>query len=1228
MKQGLKYIYNLTELQKEIQKHCNEAKTIRFYSSDFTNYQAKSDNLYLAYQKPHFIFEEWLKGYLCTLISSQRQIQIYDYCHFNEKDIDEPKIFYLDKKWKKIIPQQHKTQAINHKEYIEVFLKQSHTSKILYDFIAFLNPKGKSIDEMIEEILARKDRGKELLKEGILKKLKAPLMERILSMKELQIFNQKDAKESLERIFDNLLNDIEAINQEGNKELIKELLELFLNIINIFKLKKLLAKTNIFITGADLLFEGGGRFLKILEWHNNKYNYAIYKNLIKLLIDDLAPIILLADNGIFHQSIMIDNKICIEFSGMDIKNFTIKANIKQELAVCFKSDKEIFSTKSHLDDLKFNILNDYEKDSAMIFGKNHIEKILKEQMNTSHNRLTFIESPFFNSIKLAQIIKENQQFQKEKNESYNIQNYLLITNAPRKYNAGLNQKLMENILGNKIYYPDIKDEKNNEILSQAPKDYEESINYSRYKIALNQKTKEYKAAFVLSLSPFVCINYAEYEEFKNRQEQYLKLKNNPSDKLDDMQEYLDFKNNANNIEKILNYYHIQQYFIQANNKQAILEKEKQYFKEGIDCIREYIKSIIQERKITYDSYHTDYAASVSKERFSIMDVLLLSLTLYVIKNFYISISQEDKNWWEIANYESLAIENQEELKFLPINVYLTLEENQNIPLCLSKKRKQELEECFANQKENIFCIEEFVELMEKDLDKNEVNILKQYLESEAKLEDFENFKAIENIIEKELKEQDNIAKEIEKIYRDLKKQSPKYDEQKTLEIIGETFIDEFFPLKNALEDTSKFAKLFSKALIKYCDKGIQEAFYALLGYAYLPYVVLKNDVKLSQAYSHEQIQVSKNELARKALSSLILERKNQKNYQILILSHSKELETLKNSKIKSFKIKSQFLIKALKKIHKDFLKALPQAILANLIEQLWVSHYEKIKKEYERLFFLKFTYKYHQPYAIERKKSITYPMSIYNTFISSNFVNLIVGSKLQTGGLGEKEALFFLQRDMIKDDIKTHLVNKLFAYLCLDELRAMNGDLTKTIGDLEFFTSDIYKKTLTKLRLLKLKHDEDFLIPSHLSKAQKENIQKYNQELQAINNDEARVALYQEYKNRETKGLEAIDAYHQCIDYLADINEGIFNTEATDNRLEPSKHRKFLENLDIIGQNNIKALYVGVNKNKTISQEKDEQDKENTIELTEIEEEEEKNPPKMVGRLATTIIMKNGLHMG
>ncbi|EOD9326314.1 hypothetical protein ACJ6YS_001797, partial [Campylobacter coli] len=168
--------------------------------------------------------------------------------------------------------------------------------------------------------------------------------------------------------------------------------------------------------------------------------------------------------------------------------------------------------------------------------------------------------------------------------------------------------------------------------------------------------------------------------------------------------------------------------------------------------------------------------------------------------------------------------------------------------------------------------------------------------------------------------------------------------------------------------------------------------------------------------------------------------------------------------------------------------------------------------------------------------------------------------------------------------------------------------------------------------LLKLKHEEYFLISDCLSKTQKENIQKYNQKLQAINNDEAKRALYEEYKRSCDNGLSEnslnpIDAYHQCMDYLEDMDNDVFNTKATNNTPDPLKHRNFLRALDTIGQNNIKALYVGVAENEEKSNDKNIEEDEDGVKNTE-SKEEKKQPPKMIGRLATTIIMKNGLCIG
>ncbi|MBT0827150.1 hypothetical protein KJQ85_08890, partial [Campylobacter lari] len=88
----------------------------------------------------------------------------------------------------------------------------------------------------------------------------------------------------------------------------------------------------------------------------------------------------------------------------------------------------------------------------------------------------------------------------------------------------------------------------------------------------------------------------------------------------------------------------------------------------------------------------------------------------------------------------------------------------------------------------------------------------------------------------------------------------------------------------------------------------------------------------------------------------------------------------------------------------------------------------------------------------------------------------------------------------------------------------------------------------------------------------------------------------------------------------------VFNTKATNNTPDPLKHRNFLKALDIIGQNNIKALYAGVNKKRLENQERVKHEKFNqsNIKQTIIAEK----PPKMIGRLATTIIMKNGLCIG
>ena len=146
--------------------------------------------------------------------------------------------------------------------------------------------------------------------------------------------------------------------------------------------------------------------------------------------------------------------------------------------------------------------------------------------------------------------------------------------------------------------------------------------------------------------------------------------------------------------------------------------------------------------------------------------------------------------------------------------------------------------------------------------------------------------------------------------------------------------------------------------------------------------------------------------------------------------------------------------------------------------------------------------------------------------------------------------------------------------------------------------------------------------------------------MQSINGDERKQALYKEYKDRENRSANneergemqasasAIDAYHIAINYLDDVYMDCFNTNLKDNTPNLQKHREFLRALNIIGENNIKAMYVGINQKKD-----DKQKPSNSLQLDNEDEKKQEQDkketrPKFIGRLATTIIIEDGLWIG
>ncbi len=1213
------FLHNRNDLLREITAYTQNAKKIALYCSNFKEIDAKC----LIRTKERLSLEDWLVQHFFSLRDKEVTIEVYDYNSINQKNI---------------VKNNQERDCGN----IKIYNKQNDTSSILFNFVKQLNG-GKDIDNLskaISKFIKQKD-SFEKLKSCIENNLQKPIIEKLSDFKETEFFGgQGKYKESLQFAFDNLIQDIRNIYEEGNAQTYKEIVNFFFSIFNIFDIKKIASKGNLVFLAIDTLFEGSKTLGNILEWADSKYSFAISNSIIKLFVQDIAPIIFLFENRILNYTLIIDNKILIELSGFkhDIES---SAYIKQNLALLIELKQESLTNVEGI-----NLSCVCENEKLQICGKDSITNHLSAQMTSNNNRLVFIESPYFNSSQLVQLMK-NEQKSEIKAPSAQGYNYLIISNAPYKHNAGLNHKLLEE-LGNTISYGDEnkKEVKSDTLFTNPKKDYDETIDYSKYKITIKD---EISKPYVVSLSPFVFVPQKEYNDYKNTKEHLDSLNYGfyPQDK-NQIEDYHKFE--RENRDKILNFNFIEHFFQQENNKTYFLEQEKKYFKESIECLQSYIDSITQVL-VTYEyNYYDGYEIPMRetklepKKNYSVLEVLLLALTYYVIKNFYTSIKTDTQKWWNfISKYECIEIDK-ESLRILPYESFLVLEDSKSkIPLCFSKQRKNEL----LKNNEEVFCIEEFVEELENQKDTDKINvdeILEEFFneeDSDSKSEfgslDETNQGSLENLKTLETKLQD--------LEKDLQKEqtNTRLKASESLQVIIEHFIVSFFPFASLFFNLSPFniSKALVKLLFSYKIKHLREVLFGELGLAYLAYILYNHDMKI-YTQTYEKNRTLKRRFERLKKKSFVQAVKQVQNSIVTISQkdHIKDFKQIKGQDLKYYK--NIFLKDYTKDTIKSFFKSLPQAVGMNIFNQLFITHYEKSKKEFERLKFTKFSYKYHPPYVLKRQnEGVFYPMLVNNTFLSFNFINMIIGGRLRTGAFGDIDSLFYCYEDIKTTNTRNYLLNKLLAYLCLDELRGMNDTLTP-LNDIEFFNTRAYTQDLpTRPRLLKLQHKEgEFKAPPNASEQIKANIAEFNQKMQSINGDERKQALYKEYKDRENRSANneergemqasasAIDAYHIAINYLDDVYMDCFNTNLKDNTPNLKKHREFLRALNIIGENNIKAMYVGINQKKD-----DKQKPSNSLQLDNEDEKKQEQDkketrPKFIGRLATTIIMKDGLWIG
>ena len=282
------------------------------------------------------------------------------------------------------------------------------------------------------------------------------------------------------------------------------------------------------------------------------------------------------------------------------------------------------------------------------------------------------------------------------------------------------------------------------------------------------------------------------------------------------------------------------------------------------------------------------------------------------------------------------------------------------------------------------------------------------------------------------------------------------------------------------------------------------------------------------------------------------------------------------------------------------------AFLKGIVE-LWKTSYEKLEENYKEIMHTRYTYKFNEAYALNNvsykpmsikeaydKNSTNsycyYPVMIYQNYISLNLNRLFLGANISSGGLDYNSFMYY-DIDHKKNKLSFNLasklaLNNLSTYLCLDELRGSGNEIDARYF---YYARSRYTESDVEIRELNLDVKEE-----------KEIYNNYKDG--ALPNKAAGKPKY------------PIDAYQEAANIIYMLRLGIFNTNYGNTHRNLS--RDLVEALDIIGNNNIKGIYVGCKEFGS----SDRKDK-STQTTSSI-------PPRLVGRLATTIVMEDGLYIG
>lgn len=1066
----------------------------------------------------------------------------------------------------------------------------SSIKKIIFNNLKFLNNainqnENKTLNKIIDENNVENI-------ENFLKEIQKELNILLKNIKESNYFEQEIKPKiqlTLDTLFNTLLKNITQSNDDEYKQIIRAIAKFFINILDsVTNLKKpvSLVKKNPYVFVVNTLFEAYNSSAEYQEYKEQKYYYDFAYPLLDLITSKLYPIIALCNEEILSDVLIIDDKVLLDFSSYSnvpsislYKNSFYKVILDEEFQGIFDNFLE--------NNLKFE---NEKLDNTLLVNSslNNFDTTLKKAINLNISKLNhffYAEYPDLNSSMLVEMILDKKNTD-QINTTKMGKNYLLITNPPQLNNAGLCEDLYQKKLGAIIKNRPRCFTKNEKL--GLKEQFPSKRDYGSYFIERDVKKED---DYVLQLCPFVKLDgqiyqkYKGYFNFYNQTYSWVKLY-----LLEHINERLEY-------EKVKqDFAYIDSFFKLPKELEEISEKEKEKVKEYVELFNNYLDNInsrydqtqsnLNSKPLMFKTYE-----NVDFKKYSPLTVVLLTLTLYVLQKD-LAFTQEYSLGYKlfqanIGNYQKIKIPNyfNEYISFIPDDIYF-YDNDKKIYIFLSKELNK-------NKKEDeVIYLDELAKAMfENDFEEEDqtyVNFLKTLNESFDEEIEFE-----ENIqTDKTLPSKKDLDKSIQDIMLD--KELAKL----SIDITFFNIIKQLFPFTEFFMSQPDF---FKKMILFFIDSSLDKKYYGNKLFSSFKAHFFK-ELGIFYALSPKGRFIKINPKSKKSLNKLFLYQIGTNYYYFNQLEYASKLKKSKSfsrlDKAKQIhlisKVKKQLAIDFSIKMSKDLSVDILKSLAGSFIDTLLPTNYERLKILYEKLMYEKFTYNYDFPLAVKKEEYITYPLLINSRFMSFDLSEFIFGSLLCTGGLNYYPSIACATTS---SEAREFALKRLLSYIILDEKRSA-------------FKEDKINEGKYIL------NDKEFF--------EKNNIELRNCNIYKLEHFQRK----EEYKTQHPVIKQhPILAYNDAIQILYEYANGIYNTTQDEKGKfieDRQKARRLMENLEAIGQHNLEVMYKGINEEYVKNKRKNEYDEEESDDTNKSQDYSN----KFIGRLATTIIMEDGLYIG